>query len=284
QLIKKCNFGSSLLDLHINSSKQTLLHIAAKFGSGKVVKALIEGKASVHVQDMRQDTPLHLACEKLPKSQEAVLAIIHAGASRYIQNNKKQTPGSFVPSKLRAWFRKAAPLTPEEKKQVGGGMNSFANKGLDIALIRQKLSQADRIQHGLLPYKEVLNILIQGGMDKKAAERNVKDYLGSHSKEKKDRIKWKDFISDFVTMKLVQCVMLLGNAKIFGKIDVDNTQTLTLKEFSKHIDGQIGKEEGMRHAKKLFHKIDTNRDGRISKFELKLWYRQRLKAVNEGKT
>eukprot|EP00471_Norrisiella_sphaerica_P004112 CAMPEP_0184492852 /NCGR_PEP_ID=MMETSP0113_2-20130426/24406_1 /TAXON_ID=91329 /ORGANISM="Norrisiella sphaerica, Strain BC52" /LENGTH=1182 /DNA_ID=CAMNT_0026877863 /DNA_START=173 /DNA_END=3721 /DNA_ORIENTATION=- len=278
-LLKTTHMPAEILNTPINSSKQTLLHVAAKLASAPIVRALLKAKASVRLTDIRQDTPLHLACDKLPKSKAVVQELVLAGGNRYVYNAKKLTPSSYVPARLRNWFLQLSPVSIEEKECLENRVKSLMKVGVDVARIRMEL-QYESKGEDTLANQQVIRCLVTGGIEQETADKHVKDFLRQHVDQTEDVVQWKVFLNEFVRMKLFHCVVLLGKARVFEKVDCDRSATLNLREFTKHLEQQLGREESHRQSRKLFKSIDANADGRLTKLELRMWYRDRIRALH----
>ncbi|XP_044056798.1 CARD- and ANK-domain containing inflammasome adapter protein [Siniperca chuatsi] len=74
----------------VNSSNETLLHIAAEFGHLSIIELLIREGARLDLQDIKGHTALHRAASK--GHTEAVRALIQAEAPIYTQDLQGKTP------------------------------------------------------------------------------------------------------------------------------------------------------------------------------------------------
>ncbi|XP_015268404.1 PREDICTED: ankyrin-1-like [Gekko japonicus] len=74
----------------VNSSNETLLHIAAAHGHIKIIDYLISKGAKLDAKDKEGRTPLHRAAEK--GHNEAVKMLLQAGADIYSLNQEAKTP------------------------------------------------------------------------------------------------------------------------------------------------------------------------------------------------
>ena len=76
------------------ANKRTPLHIAARSGRLKTLKALLEKNPTVNAQDNNNDTPLHLAA-RWNRYKIAEELIAH-NANKSLQNNSNQTPSQVA--------------------------------------------------------------------------------------------------------------------------------------------------------------------------------------------
>lgn len=83
-LLKNCDVNA------VNSSGETLLHVAASNGHVPVIEYLISKGAKVDAKDGKRRTPLHRAAEK--GHEEAVKVLLRAGANIYSQDADSLTP------------------------------------------------------------------------------------------------------------------------------------------------------------------------------------------------
>ncbi|XP_018413383.1 PREDICTED: ankyrin-3-like [Nanorana parkeri] len=74
----------------VNSSGETLLHVAASNGHVPVIRFLISKGAKVDAKDRKRRTPLHRAAEN--GHEEAVKVLLQAGANIYSQDTDCLTP------------------------------------------------------------------------------------------------------------------------------------------------------------------------------------------------
>ncbi|KAM4722950.1 CARD- and ANK-domain containing inflammasome adapter protein-like [Rhinophrynus dorsalis] len=74
----------------VNSSGETLLHIAAAYGHVPVIEYLINKGAKIDAKDKKNRTPLHRAAEN--GHSEAVRVLLQAGANIYSLDNDSLTP------------------------------------------------------------------------------------------------------------------------------------------------------------------------------------------------
>lgn len=78
------------LDTYIAKYQQTLLHLAARHGSLKVLKYLIERGASIDIRDSNGNTPAHIAATH--HQEEALQLLFDSGADRSLENKDNLTP------------------------------------------------------------------------------------------------------------------------------------------------------------------------------------------------
>ncbi len=276
----KMKWPENSLDDPVNSSKQTLLHIAAKLSSSAVVRALLEAKANPSPLDATNSNPLHLATARLPKGKVGVECLVLAGCDRYAANSRQSCPSTAVPSKLRSWYQNIAPMSSQEKKSIGARQRKF--KGLDVAMLRVKCAGADPTHSGTLTSGRMEQILVGEGLDSKIAAMHVEHWT-TQNPEQKDDVMWKDFVAEFLRMKLFHCLVELGNRQNFDKVDKNHTHSLTKEDFRSYLINSIGREEGKRQCTKLFKKVDANNDGRITIVEVRMWYKKELKLIKKQK-
>uniref|UniRef100_A0A8C5WKU1 Ankyrin 1 n=1 Tax=Leptobrachium leishanense TaxID=445787 RepID=A0A8C5WKU1_9ANUR len=74
----------------VNSSGETLLHVAAANGHVPVIEFLITKGAKIDAKDVKKRTPLHRAAEN--GHLEAVRVLLKAGANMYCLDSDNQTP------------------------------------------------------------------------------------------------------------------------------------------------------------------------------------------------
>uniref|UniRef100_A0A8C8SU28 Ankyrin repeat protein n=1 Tax=Pelusios castaneus TaxID=367368 RepID=A0A8C8SU28_9SAUR len=74
----------------VNSSNETLLHIAAANGHVAIIEYLINKGAKLEVKDKKGRTPLHRAAEK--GQDDAVKVLLQAGAYIYGLDKDAKTP------------------------------------------------------------------------------------------------------------------------------------------------------------------------------------------------
>ncbi|MGH0122561.1 UNVERIFIED_CONTAM: hypothetical protein FKN15_038111 [Acipenser sinensis] len=74
----------------VNSSHETLLHIAASHGQVQVIEYLLSKGAKLDVRDKNGSSPLHRAAER--GHAQAVKVLLEAGANIYATDKKSKTP------------------------------------------------------------------------------------------------------------------------------------------------------------------------------------------------
>jgi ankyrin repeat protein len=90
------NTLNSIVDA-VDKYGKTLLHHAAAKGSLGCIRALLEKKASIEAQTLKEDTPLHLACRA--QKRKAISVLLRAGASPVAENSNDDIPFLLVKNK-----------------------------------------------------------------------------------------------------------------------------------------------------------------------------------------
>eukprot|EP00466_Bigelowiella_natans_P002520 jgi/Bigna1/146824/aug1.122_g21532 len=126
----------------LGAGKSTLLHSASWFISDKVVKALLEVKADPDATNIKGNSPLHLACQKLPESKAVVEMLVQAGGNRYLEAADGSTPEKKVPSDLQGWFKDLRALNAEEEKSKPGKRRGRSRSPVRMKAEAEKAFQA----------------------------------------------------------------------------------------------------------------------------------------------
>lgn len=274
EILESTSFPEGMLDEPVNSSKHTMLHVAAKVAASPVIKNLLEAKATPNVLDLQKNNPLHLAVQRLPKGKVGVQALVLAGCNRYKLNKKKEAPSTSVPKKLRRWYQSITPMSATEKKAISSRQRNF--QGLDVAMLRVRVASADQLKSGLLLPDQISSILEKEGLDAAEAKTHVAHYIRKHREEEK-AVDYENFLKEFTRMKVFQTIVALGKKTVFNRADTVRMKGIIPEDFQKYLESQIGQEEGKRLSKTLFSKIDANHDGRLTISEVRFWYKKEMR-------
>lgn len=81
---------------HPGPGQERPLHVACQLHHSPICKLLLTAKASVHVRDLHDNTPLQLICRSFHKPAKLIKMLLEAGADINALNDEGFTPATYI--------------------------------------------------------------------------------------------------------------------------------------------------------------------------------------------
>lgn len=198
--------------------------------------------------------------------------------SQLAEAQAKKTPNIDVDDAtvILAWTPEQVAMRNEKLDEFFEGpvLKEFKDTqrhALDVTSLREKFSELDVDGDGLITMQQLVEFLVENGLDESNAKRHVQGFYRMVKFDTTENISFEEFCSELDRMQ--NYILMRSIQTSFQKCDKDKNNRLDQEEFIELLTLHYGsKQHAIRKVGELFHEIDTDKNGSLSLREVAEWY------------